>query len=328
MAARVMGALVRSSLGRQPVPALGVPLGLRQTPPRNGHVGNAVAPPGCRTSSSKRYNITRVRYPWKSQMLYDSWEFMKADMVNHFQTKPQRDSSLDCRAWEWPRFVMKEEILEQGSLPGMISRYGPDRRIILNKEEIQRIAFDEPEGHLSHLFKGRLFRIHVGKWIEECVVRDVSTHPVEQELFFVRFVRHVPGKMTTLPVPVTLSGLWGCPGYRKGGHVDLAMPTIDCECVGDSIPPPFLIDVSQLDMDEPYGRITIRDLKSALPADGTVRFSRNYSLDEDVVMCYDPKSIPEVPLPADWKDPNFDKRGGSRYHLTYTGFWPKQTTRS
>lgn len=327
MAARAVGAFVRSSLRQQVTPALGVPLGLCQASPRSTHLGNAVAPPGCRTSSSKRYSITRVRYPWKSQMLYDSWEFMKADMVNYFTNKPQRDSSVDCRATEWPRFVMKEEILEQGSLPGMISLNGPDRRIILNKEEIEGIAFDEPEGHLSHLFKGRLFRIHVGKWIEECVVRDVSTHPVEQELFFVRFVRHVPGKMTTLPIPVTLSGLWGCPGYRKGGHVDLAMPTVDCECVGESIPPPFLVDVSNLDMDQPYGRITIRDLKAGLPADGTVRFSRKYNLDEDVVMCYDPKSIPEVPLPADWKDPNFDKRGGKRYHLTYTGYWPKQTTR-
>lgn len=58
-----------------------------------------------------------------------------------------------------------------------------------------RIAFDEPHGHLSHLFKGRLFRVSVGHWIEECVVTDVSTHPVEQELNFVRFDRHVPGKM-------------------------------------------------------------------------------------------------------------------------------------
>merc|ERR1712039_769027 len=181
-------------------------------------------------------------------------------------------------------------------------------------------------GHLSNLFKGRLFRIHVGNWIEECVVSDVSTHPVEQELYFVRFNRHVPGQVTTLPIPVTLSGLWGCPGYRSGGHVDLAMPTIECECVGDRIPPPFLIDVSKMGLEDPFGKITLRDIQHALPEDGTARFSRRYTLDEEVVMCYDPKSVPEVPLPQDWKDPNFEHRGG-RYHLTYTGFFPKQTTR-
>jgi len=223
--------------------------------------------------------------------------------------------------------VLKEELLEKGRLPALITKYGHCRKIHFNKQEVERIAFDEPEGHLSHLFKGRLFRVHVSDWIEECVVSDLSAHSVEQELYFVRFNRHVPGQMTTIPIPVTLSGLWASPGYRKGGHVDLAMPTIWCEVVGEAIPPPFLIDVSSLSMDAPYGKITLEDLKEALPSDGTVRFSRQYTMQEEVVMCYDPKSIPEVPLPDDYKDPNFDRVGG-RYHLTYTGFWPKQTTRS
>merc|ERR1712194_142635 len=144
--------------------------------------------------------------------------------------------------------------------------------------------------------------------------------------YFVRFERHVPGQVTTVPIPVSLSGFWGCPGYRHGGHVDLAMPIIECECVGNSIPPPFIIDVSKLKLEAPYGKITLQDIKNVLPDDGTVRFSRQYDMDQEVVMCYDPKTVPEVPLPADYEDPNFDHRGG-RYHLTYTGFWPKQTTR-
>merc|ERR1712150_72583 len=236
-----------------------------------------------------------------------------------------RDSTVDVRAEAWPRFTMKEEILDTGRLPAVISKHGPDRRICLNKAEIEAIAFDEPQGHLSNLFKGRLFRIHVGEWIEECVAVDVSTHAVEKELYFVKFLRHVPGHVTKVPVPVSIAGLWGCPGYHKGGHVDLAMPTIDCEVVGEKVPPPFIVDVSSLQLEAPYGKITLEDLKPALPKDGTVRFSRDYTLEEEVVMCYDPKSVPEVPLPPEWKDPNFEHRGG-RYHLTYTGFFPKQTT--
>merc|ERR1719161_2016089 len=127
-----------------------------------------------------------------------------------------------------------------------------------------------------------------------------------------------------LNIPVTLSGLWGCPGYHSGGLVDLAMPTIACEVLG-AVPPPFVVDITQLHLEQPYGKIVLQDLKQMLPADGTTRFSRMYSLDEDVVMCYDPKSVPEQPLPADYVDPNFEHSGG-RYHLTYTGFWPKQST--
>lgn len=279
-----------------------------------------------RPSTSKRRSIRRVDYPWKIDILRDSWQFMKQDMVNYFQTQPQRDSTVYVKATPWPRFASKDEILDAGALPALVSRHGPERRMILNKAEIEAVAFDEPQGHLSHLFKGRLFKIQVEDWIEECVVVDVSTHPVEQELYFVRFARHVPGKMSTLPIPVSLSGLWGCPGYHGGGHVDLTMPTIMCECVGENIPPPFVVDVTDLRLEEPYGKITLRDIKRMLPKDGTMRFSREYSLDEEVVTCFNPKSLGESPLPQDYKDPNFDHRGG-RYHLTYTGFWPRQTTR-
>mmetsp|Transcript_57820 Transcript_57820/g.161387 ORF Transcript_57820/g.161387 Transcript_57820/m.161387 type:complete len:295 (-) Transcript_57820:127-1011(-) len=279
-----------------------------------------------RFGGASRHNIRRVDYPWKGQLLKTSWEFMKQEMINHFETQPSRDSTIHIRARKWPRYTMKEQLIEKGQLPALISKHGPERRVMFNKSEIERIAFDEPQGHLSYLFKGRLFRIHVDDWIEECVVADVATHPVEKELQFIRFDRHLPGHMTTVPIPVTLSGLWGCPGYQKGGHVELAMPTVMCECIGETLPPPFLIDVSGLKLDDPYGKLTLRDLHSILPTDGTARFARDYTLDEEVVMCYDPKAFPEVPLPSDWQDPNFDHRGG-RYHLTYTGFWPKQITR-
>jgi len=282
---------------------------------------------GVRAGGSKRYNLKRVDYPWKQEILKYSWNFLKQEMVDHFVSQPQRDSTVHLVSGEWPRFTMKEELLEQGLLPAMITGWGPPRRAVFDKAEIERIAFDEEGGHLSHLFKGRLFRVQVDKWVEECIVEDVSVHPVEQEMYFVRFRRHVPGKVTTLGIPVSLSGLWGCPGYRSGGHVELAMPTIDCECVGDQIPPPFVVDVTKLKLEHPYSKITLEDIKHQLPEDGNTRFSRHYSMDAEVVMCYDFKTVPEVPLPPDWEDPNFTHRGG-RYHLTYTGFWPKQITRA
>lgn len=293
--------------------------GLRQAPPWKEkdptHLG------------SSKYKVKRIRYPWKEQIVKESWKFLKDEMVQYFESQPARDSTINIRSGVWPKFTMKEELLENGRLPAIITGAGPERRLAMTRADVEAIAFDEPQGHLSYLFKGRLFRIHVENWIEECVVSDVSTDPVEKELYFVRFRRHVPGQMTTLPIPVTLSGLWGCPGYHKGGHVDLGMPTIDCEVVGDSVPPPFVVDVSKLKLEEPYGCIKLRDLAFLLPEDGLTRFSREYTGDEEVITCFNPKNVPEVPLPNEWEDPNFDKRQGKRQQLTYTGFWPRQTTR-
>ncbi|CAJ1357817.1 unnamed protein product [Effrenium voratum] len=231
-------------------------------------------------------------------------------MVGYFRNSVERDSTVHMRADPWPRFTMKEYLLENGLLPGVICKYGPNRKVTFNKAEMEKIAFDEEQGHLSNLFKGRLFRLHVGRWIEECIVKDVATHPVDQELMFVRFERHIPGKMTVVPIPVSISGLWGCPGYRKGGQVEIGLPTVKCEVVGDHIPPPFVVDVSNLHLENPFGKITLRQLQPLLPNDGTVRFAREYSLDEEVVTCYDPKVLGETPLPHDWQDPNFIHRGG------------------
>eukprot|EP00971_Amphidinium_carterae_P074180 1465890-Amphidinium_carterae.1 len=61
-----------------------------------------------------------------------------------------------------------------------------------------------------------------------------------------------------------LSGLWGCPGYQAGGHVDLAMPTIDCECVGENIPPPFVLDVSRLELEDACSVVSMRPVRSVV----------------------------------------------------------------
>lgn len=44
---------------------------------------------------------------------------------------------------------------------------------------------------------GRMFRVIVeNEWIEDCVVVDYKAHPVNRQLFFVRFNRHIPGSIT------------------------------------------------------------------------------------------------------------------------------------
>ncbi|CAD7935830.1 unnamed protein product [Amoebophrya sp. A120] len=303
-------------------------------------------------------------------------------------------------ARDWPKFSSKDMILEEKDrLPALITKHGPDRGIVLKMSDVMPLAFDEEGGHLSHLLKSRLYRIrNDDQWArantvdpstmklgdkddknnglqskkrisyagdELCYVSDVRAHVVDKKLYFLRFERHVPFKtMTKIPVPVCLIGVYGCPGQLKGAHIDLNMPTVMCEVVGEEFPKPFLVDCSKLTntgaATDPeslermgknakesrpfgspvveYGRITLRDLleKGMLEQyNGLVRFSREYDAENggyglentEVVLCYDWGNVPEQPLPADWEDPNFNTRQG-RYHLTYSGFWPRQVQRS
>ena len=41
----------------------------------------------------------------------------------------------------------------------------------------------------------------------------------------VHLICMVSSPRTEVPIPVSISGLFGCPGYRKGGHVDVMLPT-------------------------------------------------------------------------------------------------------
>lgn len=280
---------------------------------------------GARLFSKKHFVPQRVRYPWKVEATSHAWPLLHQEMIAHFRTRTLRKTTAPLASSPWRRYSSTMQILDHGGVPAVIWKHGPDRRVILDKEHIYNLAFDEEHGHLSHLFKARLFQVRAGNWIEECVVSSVKTHVVNREVYFVRLARHVPGIVTEVEIPVTLVSLFGCPAALAGGHVDLAMATVKCECIGDEIPPPFLVDCSKLRLDQPYGRITLRDMLPLLPADGKTRFHRDYDLDAtEVVHAYEPRSVVEKPLPEGWEDPNFFHHGGHKVHLTYGGFWPKQ----
>eukprot|EP00386_Alphamonas_edax_P008340 GDKI01027364.1.p1 GENE.GDKI01027364.1~~GDKI01027364.1.p1 ORF type:complete len:277 (+),score=64.64 GDKI01027364.1:91-831(+) len=246
-------------------------------------------------------------------------------MIEYFRQRPPRDSTVNLEAKEWPRFASTEDIRDEKHIPAIIWKYGPHRRVCFEEKAIKELAFDEEEGHLSHLFAGRMIRVHVGKWIEECVVTHAKVDPVEKVMYFLRLARLVPGQLTELEIPVTMIGLLGCPAYLAGYHVELAMPKIKCEVVGDKIPPPFQLDVSGFKYKEPYNAITLQDLQHLLPGDGTVRFSRDYDVaSQEVAWTYEVGKLPEQPLPRNYVDPNFLTRTGRRQQLTYKGYFPKQ----
>ena len=282
--------------------------------------------------ASKHYRIKRVDYPWQRYMRSQSWKALHSEMIDFFkQKKPERCSEITVNAKRWPRFASKEQLLNEGYVPGVVWKFGEEVRVILDRKDIEPIAFDDvgENSHVSNLFKARLIRLAVdNEWTESCVVSDLSAHVNNRELHFLKFARHVPGKITSIDLPVTLTGLLGCQATLQGAQIDLAMPTIKVECVGETIPPPIMVDVSSLKYEAPYSKITLGQIEALLPQDGKTRLSREYSdadrQEKEVVLCYEIRGMEERPLPADYQDPNFFNRKGRKYHVTYSGFWPRQ----
>jgi hypothetical protein len=283
-------------------------------------------------AASKQYRIRRVQYPWQRFMRSQAWNSLHQEMIDFFKIRrPERSSTVTVPAREWPRFASKEHLLSEGMVPAIIWKYGDDVRVVIDRKDIEPIAFDDigENSHISNLFKARLLRVAIqDKWIENCIVTDFSAHVNNRELTFLKLARHVEGKVTTVDLPVSLVGLLGCPATHQGAQVDLVMPTIKLECIGDEIPSPVQVDVSSLKYEAPYSKITLGDIERQLPSDGQVRLSREYTekdrYEKEVVICYEIRGMEERPLPVDYQDPNFFNRKGRKYHVTYSGFWPRQ----
>ncbi|PFH34361.1 ribosomal l25 family protein [Besnoitia besnoiti] len=229
--------------------------------------------------------------------------------------------TVECRRWE--RFVRKEDIQRAGYVPCVVEKYGVERRLAIERRAIEALAFEEAHGHLSHLFQARLFRLRIGSIIEECIATFVQADAVARRLYFVKFERHVPGKISEVDVPTTMVGLLACPAYQKGYHVELVMPTIRCQCVGEDIPPPFFIDVSRLHYAPPYTAVTLQDLQHLLPQDGSARFHPAYTPSkQEVVWAYEVGTLPDAPLPTEYVDPNFVNRRGQKMDVAFRPHFP------
>lgn len=282
--------------------------------------------------ASKHYRIKRVEYPWMRELRAYSWKSLRGEMIRFFKREqPARNSTVSLVARDWPRFVSKEQLISEGLVPGIIWKYGDEKKVVFEKKDIEEIAFDDvgENSHVSNLFQARVFKVAVNdEFTETCIVSDFSAHVNNRELFFLKLARHVPGKVSTVELPITLTGLLACPATLQGAQVDLTMPTVRIECIGEDIPPPILVDVSQLQYQAPYTKIALRELEKLLPKDGKTRLAREYTEkdkhEKEVVMCYQIRSIEERPLPEDYQDPNFFNRKGKKYHVTYSGFWPRQ----
>jgi hypothetical protein len=287
---------------------------------------------GAALNASKHYRIRRVDYPFLKYMRSQAWRALHSEMIKFFrQQKPERVSTVTVNAKRWPRFASKEQLLNEGLVPGIVWKYGEELKVVFERSEIESVAFDDvgANSHVSNLFKARLIHVKVdGEFTEDCVVSDFSAHVNNRELFFLKLARHIPGKVTTIDLPISLTGLLGCPATLQGAQVDLAMPTVKIECIGSEIPPPILVDVSGLRFEPPYTRVTLGEVEKLLPQDGKTRLSRIYTAkdrnEKDVVMCYEIRGVEERPLPPNYQDPNFFNRKGRKYHVTYSGFWPRQ----
>nr|CEL77657.1 TPA: 50S ribosomal protein L25 [Toxoplasma gondii VEG] len=234
-----------------------------------------------------------------------------------------RSSAVDVACKPWKRFVRKEDIQRAGYVPCIVEKYGIERRLAIHRDTLEALAFDEQHGHLSYLFQARLFRLRIGNWIEECIPTFVQADPVARRLYFVKFERHVAGKISEVDIPTTMVGLLACPAYQRGYHVELVMPTIRCQCVGAEIPPPFFVDVSRLHYSPPYTAITLQDLQHLLPADGSARFHPSYdAATQEVAWAYEVGSLPDAPLPADYVDPNFVDRKGQKMDVCFRNHFP------
>ena len=92
------------------------------------------------------------------------------------------------------------------------------------------------------------------------MIKELQLDPLTREFVHIDFIRVVRGHKLTVNVPVELVG--DCLGVRSGGLLDFVTRTVAIEVLPRELPENFVIDISELDLDQ---HVAVRDLEDLLP---------------------------------------------------------------
>ncbi len=133
------------------------------------------------------------------------------------------------------------------------------------KKDPRMISIDPLELRMSMergSFFSTVFDIKIdGGDTERVLPRDIQLHPVTDVPEHVDFLRVSAATKVTVEVPCNFINEEECPGLRRGGVLNVVRYDIEVNCVVDSIPASFEVDLTGLDIGDSihFSHLTVPD---------------------------------------------------------------------
>lgn len=135
-----------------------------------------------------------------------------------------------------------------GLVPGVL--YGGD--------DVKHISFTaKAVKDLVYTPEFKLAEINVDGKSEKCILKDISFHPVSDEITHIDFLRLVPGHPIKVELPVRFTGV--SPGVKLGGKLIQQLRKVKVKCLPEILVDTLEADISHLGLGD---SVRVREIKA------------------------------------------------------------------
>lgn len=122
---------------------------------------------------------------------------------------------------------------------------------VLYGHHVEPVAFKIDARSIESLVRSHetpLVKIDIEKDSWDCILKDVSYHPVEDTVMHADFQVLQPGEKISLSVPFHFEGTPA--GQIEGGNTQYVLSEVEISCLPKDIPPYLTVDISALNIGE------------------------------------------------------------------------------
>lgn len=137
-------------------------------------------------------------------------------------------------------------IRKEGLVPAII--YGGDNNtaISVTPKSVKSLVYT-PDFKLAE--------IDVNGDSHKCILKDITFHPLSDEIVHIDFLRIIPGKPIKVEIPVDFKG--ASPGVKEGGKLISQMRKVKVKTTPDILVDKVYVDISELELGN---SVRVRDI--------------------------------------------------------------------
>ena len=119
--------------------------------------------------------------------------------------------------------------------------------VIYSKDEVTHGSVNYADvKHLVYSPDFKLAEISLEKGVKKCILQDIQTHPVTDNILHIDFLELVPNHPLKAEVPVRPVGT--SPGVKLGGKFAQSLRKVKIKCTPENLVDVLTIDISKLKM--------------------------------------------------------------------------------
>ena len=101
----------------------------------------------------------------------------------------------------------------------------------------------------------KLAEIEVGGDAHKCILKDITFHPISDEIVHIDFLRVIPGTPIKVEIPIDFKGK--SPGVKEGGKLIPQMRKVKVKTTPEVLVDKVFVDISELQLG---GSVRVRDI--------------------------------------------------------------------